>query len=91
MAMTMSTNPFPFSTKDLYEASVLSARGMKLLRIDYSSIFGSYLFIFDDISSCQQIISKFYRREITIDALAFAESHQALKNKIRTLERGGRI
>ena len=69
-----------YFTKDLYEASLLIACKIKLLKLVKENNY--YLFAFENKAKAEELSAKFWLREIDVDAKAYAEAIRSLKDRI---------
>ena len=69
-----------YRTKDLSEAAFLYASNNKLIRVDRNN--GIVWFIFEDKSSCEVLVSSFWRKEAVVNAKEFADGIRTLKDLI---------
>lgn len=74
-----------YRTKDLSEAAYLYASNQKLVTLSKDD--RKYWFVFDDKSSCQELVDSFWRKEAVVNARAFADSLRTLKDLIFNQER----
>lgn len=69
-----------YQVKDLFIASLLYATGKKLLNLQKDNKF--YWFIFEDKNGCNQIVSSYWRNEVTVLAKKYADALRTLKDMI---------
>ena len=80
-------NKNEYSTRDLFEASLLFASAKKLIRLDREDKF--FWFVFDDNVGCDVLITAYWSKEASIDARTYADAIRSLKDRLFAL-RGGR-
>jgi len=69
-----------YKTKDLYLASFLYAKGQNFLGLNKSD--SSYLFLFDDYESCNDLILLQWQGKVEVNVRAFIEAIKTLKSLI---------
>lgn len=66
--------------KDLYEASFLYAKGIKLLELRDA---GKHMwFVFENQSECESLAKKYWARTATVDAKAISDAQRTLKDRL---------
>ena len=69
-----------YQTKDLYEAALLESYDLRLLNLVKESNY--YWFIFENKTKAEELSSRFWRKEINVNAKLYAESIRSLKDRI---------
>ena len=74
------TSSQSYSTKDLYMASLLYAKRIPLLKLDW--VGSSCFFVFDDEDRCQQIMNQYRQHQLKVEAELFISAIRTLKDMI---------
>lgn len=69
-----------YLTKDLYEAALLQTHNLKLLKLVKEDNY--YWFAFEDKTKAEQLSAQFWRKEVKVNAKAYAEAIRSLKDRI---------
>lgn len=73
-----------YKSNDLYQAVVLKTAGIPLIRLEKSS--GHFfIFVFDDANNkAEEILSKYWAKELQVDAKSFVENINEAKTRIHS-------
>lgn len=69
-----------YRIKDLYEAAVLHASQIPLLRLEFDQ--KQAWFIFQDSKECQETSSRYWAETLQVNAKNYADSIKSLKERI---------
>ncbi|MCL5409651.1 MAG: DUF5659 domain-containing protein [Patescibacteria group bacterium] len=73
-----------YKSNDFYQAVVLKTAGVPLIRLEKST--GHFfIFVFDDPNNkAEEIISKFWTKELQVNAKEFVENISEIKSRIHS-------
>jgi len=73
-----------YKSNDLYQAVVLKTSGIPLIRLEKSS--GRFfIFVFDDANNkAEEILSRYWARNLQVDAKTFVENINEAKTRIHS-------
>jgi len=77
MSQTINNN---YCIKDLYEAAVLHASHVPLLRLEFDQ--KQAWFIFENSKDCQETSSKYWAETLQVNAKHYSDSIKSLKERI---------
>ena len=69
-----------YQTKDLYEAALLQTHNLKLIKLVKEDNY--YWFAFEDKTKAEELSAQFWRKEVEVNAKAYAEAIRGLKDRI---------
>lgn len=72
-----------FRTQDLYLASFLMARGLKLIKVDKAGLIAT--FVFENQEHLEKILTSFYNNDETVNANKLICSLRDLKSLVHSL------
>lgn len=69
-----------YKTKDLYEASLIYAKGQKFLGLESESKF--FWFVFESKEECKRLANEYWQGSVAVNAKAYADALRTLKDRI---------